>query len=363
MVLSTNIPSAGPPSIAVNPCIPAILQRTWGWDVIRLEVMMAGRMAALFTAMQKGSSLISLPHFNHGGLWPDVPAIRAAGVPLPGEEKETAAWVRQRLMLAIIRFLGNTSLNSGKNYQLKLELNPEAFSRDKSLVKTKLKLQYRSAYRETPYAVSGKVNSYKTLNPDQPLTLDAYSASVRRKVRKAMRNDLETTIGGVELLSEFYGVYRQNIRELGSFGLPLKFFRNLAEGYKDGHCRMVIARHEGKPVGSAIMLTFGDQAENAWFATLGKYNRFYVSYLLHHAMIQEAHSLGCTVYCMGRSTEGSGVHLYKQQWASHEERLLMNATFRQGNASRLYPLLKPMVKHIPLSMAKQVDKILAKRIY
>ena len=363
MVMSQMTPSAGPPSIAVNPCVPGILQRTWGWDIIRLEVMTAGRMAALFTAMRIGNTLVSLPHFNHGGLWFDAGAIRAAGLPLPGDEKEALPGVHQGLMQGIIRFLENSILEKGRDHHLKMEIDPEFFSRNEILHATKLKLQYRSPYKETPHAVTGKVNSFMSLTPGKSGFPEDYPSSVRRKVRKAMRNNLEVSIGGAELVDDFYGVYRPNIRELGSFGLPLAFFRNLAEGYTEGLCRMVIVRHSGKPVGSAVLLTFGRQAENAWFATLGEYNRLYVSYLLHHAMIQEALEQGCSNYCMGRSTEGSGVHLYKQQWASYEERLVMNATFRQGNPSRLYPIVKPLVKRIPLPLAKQADKILAKRIY
>ncbi len=352
-----------PSSALLNPALPEVLKTAFGWDLLRLEVFVEQQTMAQFSALKVRGTWVSLPHFDHGGLWVDGEAIRLLNLPLPGNEEEAAAFLHRQLMRCIVHFLDRTALAAGQDHHLRLELSPDELLQAGPWPADSTRLQYRSPFRESETAIGGKVMSFLPLPRKETLTPAFFRQEIARKIRRAMRHGLKTETGGMELLDDFYSVYRQNIRELGSFGLPKKFFNNLVNGYTEGDCLMVLVRHEGKPVGAGVLLTWGGAAENAWFATLGRYNRMYVSYLLHYTLMREAARRGCHTYSMGRSTTGSGVHRYKQQWGTTDQPLFMNATFNQKNPAGLYPRLKNLVKLIPLPLAKMMDDYLVDRIY
>ncbi|MBW6499633.1 MAG: GNAT family N-acetyltransferase [Bacteroidales bacterium] len=350
-------------TIGSNPCLANILKKTFAWNFLLIEVTAEGQHIARFPAMYVHGTWVSLPHFDHGGLWVDEEAIRLLDIPLPGNDEEAAAFLHRQMMRCIVAFLNRTPLPQGQDHQLKLELSPTEIQQAAPWPKGSVRLQYRSPFRESETAIGGKVMSFLPLPRKETLNPAYFRQEIARKIRRAMRHGLKTETGGVELLDDFYRVYRQNIKELGSFGLPKKFFNNLVNGYTEGDCLLVLVRHEGKPVGAGVLLTWGGAAENAWFATLGRYNHMYASYLLHYALMREAARRGCHTYSMGRSTTGSGVHRYKQQWGTTDQPLFMNATYRQKNPAGLYPKLKGLVKLIPLPLARMADEWLAERVY
>lgn len=118
------------------------------------------------------------------------------------------------------------------------------------------------------------------------------TAGPARKIRKALKNGLETRACGTELFDDFYSIYRENIKRLGSFGLPPMFFELLLSNYRRGEAVVVVCYHNGFVIGASILLTFAGYAENLCFATARHFNRLYISYLLHYTMLCRAQQAG-----------------------------------------------------------------------
>ena len=75
--------------------------------------------------------------------------------------------------------------------------------------------------------IAYKVSSDLKLKKDFYDQMNFFSASVRRKIRKAERNGIIVTLGGLNNLDLFYSLYRKRIHQLGSVGLPKKYFKKL----------------------------------------------------------------------------------------------------------------------------------------
>lgn len=350
-------------TIGSNPAIIHVLGKAFAWNHLNIVIMVNGRQVARFSALNVRGTWVSLPHFDHGGLWIDWEITGALGLSLSGNQQENAQIWHRQLMRCIVHFVNRTPLPRGRDHQLCLSLTPDQIQKAASWPEGSAKVQYRSPFRESENATGGKVVSFLPLITNQALTPAHFRQPIARKIRRAMLHGLQAEVGEASLLNDFYHVYRRNIKELGSFGLPEKFFYHLVNDWSHGHCLLVVVRHKGKAVGAGVLLTYNGMAENAWFATLGRYNRMYVSYLLHFALMREAARLGCHTYGMGRSTTGSSVHRYKKQWETNDQPLFFNATFAQKNPASLYPRLKNLLRLIPMPIAKIIDAWLTEKIY
>ena len=175
-----------------------------------------------------------------------------------------------------------------------------------------------------------KVVSWLPL-PDSPEEqLSRLSSNVRRKINKAVKHNIQVEVGGSELIHKFYGVFSHNMHRLGAPAMSRHFYKRVVEAY--GHNgSVIIAKHDGKAIGGAIMLKNGPYAEVCWFATLEDYSPFYTSYFLWWQCIKLSIERNCKVFSFGRSTRNSGSHYYKQQWGVKNATLYWNFSYPVRN--------------------------------
>lgn len=184
--------------------------------------------------------------------------------------------------------------------------------------------------RVSDYYHDVKVVSWLPL-PDSPEEQFArLSSNVRRKISKAVKHNIKVEIGGSELVNKFYGVFSHNMHRLGAPAMSRKFYKRVVDAF--GHNgTVIIARHDGKAIGGAIMLKRGHFAEVCWFATLEDYNPFYTSYFLWWECIKLSIQRKSHAFSFGRSTRNSGSHYYKQQWGVKNTTLYWNFSYPLRN--------------------------------
>lgn len=345
-------------NLSLNPCLPAIIGRTMHWPFTALLFETDHTPVAWFAALFTGKEWFSLPHFNNGAYW--------------FHEKEYNTWLGggQAQHLDKSGFYNHYILN-GEWFNVKptedrllvISLSAEYASVPVQQSKTAISLKTRAYSALSEHRLSHKVDSQLLLKKESELQLAALTAPVRRKTGKAARNGISLQTGGPELLSAFYEVYREKIHELGSFALPVDFFERLLKEYTNGDIRLLIASYKGRPIGSAVLMSFGQYAENPWFATLKSYNHLYVSYLLHWEMIKHSIAAGCSLYSFGYSTKGSSVHKYKQQWGVADRIIFLNSSeeITDGLAKKQY--LRRVIKIIPMPLVRYFDRFIAGRYY
>jgi hypothetical protein len=80
-------------------------------------------------------------------------------------------------------------------------------------------------------------------------------------------------------------------------------------------------------------------------------------------MIQYAIERKGTTFSFGRSSPGSGVHKYKQQWGGTDIPLVWNYSHRQSRNIRSFEFLPKLWKLMPFPLAKLLGPLIAGRFY
>lgn len=191
--------------------------------------------------------------------------------------------------------------------------------------------------------------------------LELFSSNVRRKVHKSIKDGVIVKYGtDKKLLKDFYYVYTHRMNEINIPPSSKKPIKNAAQ---IGVTTLFVAYLDGKVVGGATLNKITDDVyANSLFATLHSYNKHYVSYGLHFAMMNFARSSGAIYYSFGRSTRLSSVHIYKKQWGGEEIPLYWSYSHKQKNI-RNNKLAYSLWKKLPFFIAKRLGPIISKYVY
>jgi hypothetical protein len=347
--------------IGCNPSLAEIINKTWGWPAVKVFYFLNKQPAAFLSAVRIEKKWVALPHFDHGSLWFSPKVLMDDSLArFPKDEKE----IHQFLYNIFARATAEMVAMPKKFCSYAIDLTGMEATGDQPLqVNPSIQLVCRSHLPLFKYHIENKVIPILQLAENRQQQLQAFSSNVRRKINKSRSNGFTLQTGGLELLEDFYPVYRGNIRRLGSFGLPKKFFRNLLHLYQNGQAKVFMAYHGGKPAGASILLTFLNRAENGWFSSVRSFNRLYVTYFLHDAMMDYAIKAGCNTYSFGRSTRNSPGHIYKQQWGTFDTPLYFNATRKMHDAASGHQLIRCILRWIPKQVSSLFDGPVSRIIY
>ena len=306
---------------AHNPCLVGILNETFGWQGSSFVIKSDEVAIGIFSCMYINGRVVSMPHFSYGGLMTSFP-----------DRKE----IYEQILPQIHYFF------SGKS-----SVEQPYLVRDGSRIGN--------------WVVDSKVISW--IDIANKTLVEAIPPAQMTKARKAESSGLTAEYGGINLLADFYSVYSRNMLRLGSPVLPLKLFKNILEGYRDGKALIVCVYKEKKPIGAGFLMSYAGFYENTWFSTLNTYNYLFPAQLLHHEMIQIAIRDGGHTYSFGRSTAGSGVHEFKRRWSTVETVIYWNYDQAIKTDFRKAEFLSHLWKYLPLQVANRLGPLVSGRIY
>ncbi len=305
-------------TIAHHPSLPGIIASVFGWKTLNIGQRGQWRLSLVCT----GRSLVSLPHFSYGALHV------APGFSEPQRQ--------------VGEHLGKMHFEKG-------------FSG----------LEFRHLHNNNSYPRSFKVVSWLGLKDDYQQQRQSFSSNLRSKINRGYRNGMKVISGGEELLDDFHSVYARHIHHLGSAPLPKKFFRHLLKHYNThgGTAAIFVVNQGTNRVGAAFTLAYEGFYENGWFATQKSVQKLYASYVLHEAMLMHAIALGSHTYSFGRSSDGSGVHRFKQQWHTYDVYLDWVQFPKPTIELRKHIWLLNLWSRIPYPLSNLPSRWLAKWIY
>jgi serine/alanine adding enzyme len=157
--------------------------------------------------------------------------------------------------------------------------------------------------------------------PGSPEELFRDFKSQRRKhIRKAEKSGLACRFGGPDLLDEFYPVFSEHMRDLGSPVHSREWFRKVMEEYEGLSILGVISLKE-TPVAAGILLHLEKTATIPWSASLRKYQPLYPNTLLFWNLLKYACEIGIRQFDFGRSTVGGGTYVFKEKWGAKPQPL------------------------------------------
>lgn len=285
---------AGHPGASIwqRPCVSLFIERTYGHKTRFLCALAPdGRIVGVLPIVQLksrlfGNFLVSMPYFNYGGVLADNREIT--------EELLAKAeqWRRE--------------LQAGH-----LEMR---FCQDNALG-----LPQRT----------DKVTFWLPLPSEAADLWDSFQPKLRAQIRRGEREMTGFTIGGEELLDEFYRVFSVNMRDLGTPVYGKDFFRNLLKTLK-GEAWIVVVRVRGKAVGCAFLTGYQGRMEIPWASTLRNYNHTSINMIMYWKVLEFAVQQGFEVFDFGRCSEDAGTYRFKQQWGAEPVKLYWDYLLPEG---------------------------------
>lgn len=169
--------------------------------------------------------------------------------------------------------------------------------------------------------LEGVVARLEKVSPmlDLPDSVDALSkklgSKLRSQIKRADRVAPEVVRGGGELVPEFFAVFAETMRDLGTPVYPRRFFDELF--LRCGrHCTAFVLRVNGHPAASAILIAHGTTLEIPWAASRRDFRAESVNMRLYWEVLRYAVDNGFRRFDFGRSTVDAGTYRFKLQWGA-----------------------------------------------
>lgn len=269
-----------------------VFQRAFGHRTEYLAAQRSGGIAGVLPLVQIESWLfgrffVSLPFVNYGGVLADDPAA-------------ADALIDRAAALARARGLAHVEL--------------------------------RHMARRFPAlaAKQHKVTMLLPLPPDVPQAWEQLDRRVRNHVRKGEKSGFETRSGGAELLDDFYPVFAENMRDLGTPVYSRRFFEEvLARVGTDA--RVFVVRLHQKPVAASMTIGYRGKLEVPWSSSLKQYRALNANTVLYWEMLKWAIVNGFHTFDFGRSTPNDGPYQFKAQWKAQPHQLAWEYALVNGS--------------------------------
>ena len=152
--------------------------------------------------------------------------------------------------------------------------------------------------------------------PTDDETLDKKLGSkVRAQYKKADEFSPQVKIGKQELLDDFYRVFSQNMRDLGTPVYARKWFANILS-HPDLDANIIVVYVDKKPVSCGFLVSYGTLMEIPWASTLKSANKYNTNMWMYRQILSFAIQKGCSYFDFGRSTLDAGTYKFKKQWGA-----------------------------------------------
>ena len=157
------------------------------------------------------------------------------------------------------------------------------------------------------------------LNKDPNVLWENFRKSMRRYIRKAVKNHLEVSLGP-DNLKEFYNIYTINMRDLGTPVHRYSFFENVIHEFL-GNANIATVKYKDNSIAALFLLYFKDTITYGWGSSLGKYLDLNPNYLIFWELIRYACERNYNFFDFGRSQKSEGTFLFKTGWGAEPEQL------------------------------------------
>jgi FemAB-related protein (PEP-CTERM system-associated) len=160
------------------------------------------------------------------------------------------------------------------------------------------------------------------------------SAKVRNQVRKGQKSDLSVVWGGELLLDEFYRVFSENMRDLGTPVFGRRLFTAILNQFAD-RAEFCVVRAGKLPVAAALLLHGHGITEVPSASSLRSHNHTCANMLLYWHLLERALGRGQGAFDFGRSTRDSTTFRFKKQWGAEPLACDWQYYQREGDVSEM----------------------------
>jgi FemAB-related protein (PEP-CTERM system-associated) len=155
------------------------------------------------------------------------------------------------------------------------------------------------------------VSFRKAIDPDHEKNLKAIPRKQRAMVRKGIALGLEARHGGT--VAEFYRVYAESVRNLGTPVLSRKYYLRLQQTFGED-CEITIVTHQGQPVAAVMSLYFRDEVHPYYGGSVARGRDLAANDFMYWSVMQRAVDRGARMFDFGRSKQDTGSYNFKKHW-------------------------------------------------
>jgi FemAB-related protein (PEP-CTERM system-associated) len=161
-----------------------------------------------------------------------------------------------------------------------------------------------------------KVRMLLDLPKDSNELFSTFKSKLRSQIKKPDRDGLIVKIGGSELIADFYSVFVENMKSLGSPVHSRKWLCNIFKYFGDRAKCGVVFMPDKTPAAGGIILCHDNVVSLPWASSLRRLNNFSPNMLLYWTFLKYAADNGYRCFDFGRSTPGEGTYNFKAQWGA-----------------------------------------------
>jgi FemAB-related protein (PEP-CTERM system-associated) len=206
----------------------------------------------------------------------------------------------------------------------------------------------------------------KALADHDDANLKAIPRKQRAMVRKAIGLGLEARHAGS--LDDFYRVYSESVRNLGTPVLPKRWYARLKATFGEA-CEITVIRYQGEPVAAVMSFYFRDEVHPYYGGSIARGRDLAANDFMYWSVMQRAVARGARVFDFGRSKEGTGSYAFKHHWGFEPKPLpyafhLVNRETlpNVSPTNRKYHLFIEAWKRLPLPVSQLVGPWLARSL-
>ncbi len=290
-----------------------------------------------------GNYLVSMPYFDTGGILADSPEIA-------GSLLIRAVDLGRSLKVSHVELRHTDESSKWIAFGSPLKSSIQPWSAVSPLVQTR----------------SRKVGMTLALKSPSDQLMNSFKAKLRSQIKKPKKEGLVSKIGSLELLPDFYRVFRANMRDLGSPVHSKRFIQAVLEEYPED-ARIAVIYKDEVPLASSMMVGFKDTLLNPWSSSLRQHARLSPNMLLYWTMLEYGADRGFRFFEFGRSTPGEGTHKFKAQWGAVPHPLqwqyisLNGAEIDADEKTRFGRVIRLWQK-LPVPVATQIGPMIRKYI-
>lgn len=186
-------------------------------------------------------------------------------------------------------------------------------------------------------AVTDKVHMRLTLPETTDELWKSFKSKLRSQIRKPLNNEsLTVDWGGHDLLGEFYDVFTQNMRDLGTPPFSRDLFAAMLDELP-GDAEICVIRCDDQPIASGLLIHGPGVTEVPSASSLRAFNATAANMLLYWHLLSRAVERGQHTFDFGRSSKDSGTYRFKAQWGAVESPAVWQHYVREGSASDMRP--------------------------
>ena len=134
----------------------------------------------------------------------------------------------------------------------------------------------------------------------------------RRMVRQGEKHGLKACFDN-NRLREFYDVYAESVRSLGTPVYAYSYFEQLLSAFGE-ECRVLIIEHQNRVIAGVLSFLFRDQVLPFYGGARKEYLHLAPNDFMYWQLMRFAAENGFKVFDFGRSKDGSGPYHFKRHW-------------------------------------------------